>query len=296
MDLQQLRYVVAVAETGNFTNAARRCRVVQSALSHQIARLERELGARLFHRTSRRVRLTPAGEDFLPEARQCLAAADRARERVAAAGGELRGRLRIGAIRTVTAIDLPDALRRFHDRHPRVSIGIRMAASLELTSQVRDGDIDVAFLGLPPAARPAGVRSHELDREELVAVVASGHPLAEHHSVDLRRLAQETFVDFPSATAARAQTDDAFAAAGLSRRVEFEVSAPELTAGLVREGLGITILPSGYAPSLPDLTTVSITERPTRVQHLIWSKQGTSPAAAAFLRELGVPKTDIAGT
>jgi DNA-binding transcriptional LysR family regulator len=73
----QMRYVVAVAETSSFTRAAERCLVVQSALSHQIARLERELGARLFDRTSRRVRLTPAGAAFLPAARQCLDAAER---------------------------------------------------------------------------------------------------------------------------------------------------------------------------------------------------------------------------
>ncbi|NUT40503.1 MAG: LysR family transcriptional regulator, partial [Thermoactinospora sp.] len=107
MELQQLRYVLAVAETSNFTRAAERCLVVQSALSHQIAALERELGARLFERTSRRVRLTPAGEAFLPEARACLEAADRARAEVAAAGGEIRGRLAVGAIPSVTAVDLP---------------------------------------------------------------------------------------------------------------------------------------------------------------------------------------------
>ncbi|MEV4068036.1 LysR family transcriptional regulator, partial [Nonomuraea dietziae] len=87
MELQQMRYVVAVAETSNFTRAAERCMVVQSALSHQIARLERELGARLFERTSRRVRLTPEGEAFLPAARQALEAAERARAEVAAAAG-----------------------------------------------------------------------------------------------------------------------------------------------------------------------------------------------------------------
>lgn len=93
-----MRYVVAVAETGNFTRAAERCLVVQSALSHQIARLERELGARLFDRTSRRVRLSAAGEVFLPAARQALDAAERARAEVASAAGEVRGRLAVGAI------------------------------------------------------------------------------------------------------------------------------------------------------------------------------------------------------
>src|SRR5690606_27099302 len=118
MELQQMRYVVAVAETNSFTRAAERCLVVQSALSHQIARLERELGARLFDRTSRRVRLTAAGAAFLPVARQCLAAADRAVAEVAAAIGEVRGPLRVGLIPTVAAVDVPSALAEFRRRHP----------------------------------------------------------------------------------------------------------------------------------------------------------------------------------
>src|SRR5256714_15680355 len=101
VELQQLRYVVAIAETNSFTRAAERCLVVQSALSHQVARLERELGARLFERTSRRVRLTPAGEAFLPAARQCPDAAGRAAADAAAAVVEIRSRLPVGLIPTV---------------------------------------------------------------------------------------------------------------------------------------------------------------------------------------------------
>ena len=120
-----MRYVVAVAATSNFTRAAEQCLVVQSALSHQIARLERELGAKLFDRTSRRVRLTPSGEAFLPAARQALDAAERARAEAAAAAGEIRGRLAIGAISTVAAVDLPVVLKEFHLRHREVRISLR---------------------------------------------------------------------------------------------------------------------------------------------------------------------------
>src|ERR1041384_5217542 len=108
MELQQMRYVVAVAETDSFTRAAERCLVVQSALSHQIARLERELGAKLFERTSRRVRLTPAGAAFLPAAQQSVQAAERAVSEVAAAIGEVRGRLAVGLISTVAAVDVAE--------------------------------------------------------------------------------------------------------------------------------------------------------------------------------------------
>src|SRR3954469_3132297 len=146
MELQQKRYVIAVAETRNFTRAAEQCLVVQSALSHQIARLERELGAKLFDRTSRRVRLTPAGEAFLPAARQALDAAERPRAEVAAAAGEIRGRLAIGAISTVAAVDLPTVLKQFHVRYRHVRISLRSGPSEDLIERVRHGTLDAAFL------------------------------------------------------------------------------------------------------------------------------------------------------
>src|SRR5690625_4752863 len=149
MELQQLRYVLAVAETGSFTRAAQQCFVVQSALSHQIATLERELGLKLFARSSRRVELTAAGQAFLPSARQTLDSADRAVAEAAAAVGEVRGRLTIGVIPTVTAIDLPSVLRDFHREHPRVKVSLRAGRSDELVEGVRAGNVDVALLGLP---------------------------------------------------------------------------------------------------------------------------------------------------
>ncbi|GLY91014.1 LysR family transcriptional regulator [Actinoallomurus iriomotensis] len=283
-----MRYVVAVAETSNFTRAAEKCLVVQSALSHQIARLERELGARLFDRTSRRVRLTAAGEAFLPAARQALDAAERARAEVAAAAGEIRGRLAIGAISTVAAVDLPSVLKEFHLRHREVRISLRTSPSEELTERVRQGALDVGFLGLPPGVRPQGVRCRELARGELVVVVAPDHPLADHEHVNVRRLAEETFVDFPAGTAGRAHSDAAFAAAGVRREVAFEVTAAHLMARLIRQGLGIGMLPAAFVPELADLPVVRLRDAPARIEHLIWSRHQPSPAAAAFLAVLGI--------
>jgi DNA-binding transcriptional LysR family regulator len=291
MELQQMRYVVAVAETSSFTRAAQRCRVVQSALSHQIARLERELGAKLFERTSRRVRLTPAGEAFLPAARQCLHAAERAAAEVAAAVGEVRGRLAVGLIPTVAAVDIPGALREFRQRYPHVRIRLRSGASEELVDQVRQGDIEVAFLGLPTTARPEGVEARELARDRLVAVVAPDHPLAGERVIDLRRLAGEVFVDLPPGTAGRAQSDQAFAAAGLSREVAFEVTTAYLTSRLVEQHLGVALLPAAYAPRLTGVTTVEVTDAPARVEYVVWSSVGRTPAATAFLEILGIRET-----
>ncbi|MFD0653331.1 LysR family transcriptional regulator [Streptomyces malaysiensis subsp. malaysiensis] len=292
MELQQMRYVVAVAETNSFTRAAERCLVVQSALSHQIARLEKELGARLFERTSRRVCLTPAGEAFLPAARQCLDAAERAAAEVAAAVGEVRGRLAVGLIPTVTAVDIPGALRDFRERYPHVRIRLRVGASDDLVEQVKEGAIDVAFLGLPTTARPRGVAAHELARDRLVAVVAPDHPLAGEPEVDLRRLSSEVFVDLPAGTAGRAQSDVAFEAAGLSRDVAFEVTSADFIARLVGPGLAVAMLPRAYAPQLAGVVTIEVADAPARVEYVIWSRFTRTPAATAFLTALDITATE----
>ena len=288
MELQQLRYVVAVAETNNFTRAAERCLVVQSALSHQIARLERELGARLFDRTSRRVRLTPAGTAFLPAARQCLDAAERAAAEAAAAVGLVRGRLAVGLIPTVAAVDIPAALRDFRREYPDVRISLRVGASEKLADQVKEGILDVAFLGLPTTARPQGVETRELARDRLVAVVPPDHALAAESSVTLQRLASEVFVDLPPRTAGRLQSDQAFEAAGLVRDVAFEVSTAELMARLVSERLAVALFASTYAPQLTGVATVEITDAPGRIEYVVWSAAGRSPAASAFLTLLEI--------
>ncbi|WP_406188534.1 LysR family transcriptional regulator [Streptomyces anulatus] len=288
MELQQMRYVIAVAETNNFTRAAQRCLVVQSALSHQIARLEKELGARLFERTSRRVRLTAAGAAFLPAARQCLEAAERAAAEVAAAVGEVRGRLTVGLIPTVAAVDLPSVLKDFHRRHPKARVSLSVGASEDLVERVRKGEIEVAFLGIPVTARPRGVHARELARERLIAVVSPAHPLAGESSVDLRRLASEVFVDLPAKTAGRAQSDLAFAAAGLTREVAFEVTNADYLARLVGAGLGVALLPPTYVAGLAGVTTIEVADAPARVEYVVWGRESRTPAAAAFLRLLGI--------
>ena len=285
-----MTYVVAIADLGSFTKAAERCFVVQSALSHQVARLESELGARLFHRTSRHVRLTSAGEAFLPAARQCIDAAERARAEVAAATGEVRGRLTVGVIPTVAAVDVPRELRRFHAAYPHVRVSLVMGKSDDLTTRVAQSTLDVAFLGLPRAAEVVGVAHRLLQHDRHVAVMSPRHRLATSKRLSLEALADEPFVDFPRGGQGRAQTDEAFAAARLTRDVAFEVSDANLLSGLIREGLGVGLLASSFAARLTgDLAVVPVTGGPSRAEYLIWSRDDVSPATSAFLGQLNEP-------
>lgn len=163
-----------------------------------------------------------------------------------------------------------------------------MGGSDELVAQVRQGTLDVAFLGLPAGAAVDGVHDHGLARDRLVAVLTPSHPLAGRKRVGLQRLAREVFVDFPAGTAGRAQSDQAFATAGLRRDVAFEVTDAHLMARLIRRGLGIGMLPTAFAPQLPQLVTIPVTGAPTRVEHLVWRHFDPSPAAAAFLHQLDI--------
>lgn len=299
VDLQQLRYVVALAETRNFTRAAERCFVAQSSLSHRIAGLERELGVKLFARSSRRVELTSAGAAFLVGARECLAAAERAVADAAAATGVVRGRLAVGVIVTAAAVDVPDVLRRYRARHPEVQVVLRSGRSDDLVTQIRQGELDLAFLGLPEGERPSGVEAVVLDHDEHVLVVPAGHRLAGASRVTLAEIAEESFVDFAAGTPARAQSDQAFAAAGLVRDVAYEAGVVELITRLVARGLGVALLPSAYirpmAADDPALALVRVADGPRRVEYLAWSRFNPSPATRAMLDVLGVRDVPGAG-
>ncbi|WP_067838692.1 LysR substrate-binding domain-containing protein, partial [Nocardia lijiangensis] len=202
---------------------------------------------------------------------------------------EVRGRLAVGLIPTVAAVDVPGALRVFRARYPHVRIGLRVGASEDLVEQVERGAIDVAFLGLPTTARPRGVAAHELARDRLVAVVAPDHPLAGESTVDLRRLASEVFVDLPAGTAGRVQSDQAFTAAGLDRDVAFEVTTADYITRLVGQNLCVAMLPAAYAPQLTGVVTIEVDDAPARVEYVVWNRCGRTPAAAAFLSILDIP-------
>ncbi|MEV4735309.1 MULTISPECIES: LysR family transcriptional regulator [unclassified Microbacterium] len=290
MDLQQLRYVVAVADMSSFTRAAERCFVTQSALSHQIAALEREIGQRLFVRSSRRVGLTEAGEAFLPHARTSVTSADKAVEDAAAASGEIVGTLRLGVIPTVTAIDVPSLLLAYRIAHPLSRVEMRMGNSDTLMTAIRSGELDVALLGLREGAAPDRVASRLLATERLQLVVAAEHRLAAEHrvaaegSVSLADLAGETFADFPAGTAGRAQSDSAFQAAGVQRDVAFEADAVEPILSLVASGLAVTLLAPGVVRrTSARVIAIDVRGAPVRSEYLAWDATAPRSTARAFL-------------
>ncbi|MDX6339423.1 MAG: hypothetical protein QOG05_6763 [Streptosporangiaceae bacterium] len=288
MELRHLQFFIAVAEELSFTRASRRLHVVQSGVSSAIQGLERELGAPLFDRDRHRVALTDAGLALLPEARATLAAAQAAQDAVAQARAGLRGTLTVGTMLSIGTVDVAGLLGRFHATHPRVSVHLRHApaGSAGLAAQVIAGELDLALVALPGLA-PAGLRLQPLSEEPLVLLAAPGHPLAGLRGVTLDQLAGEDFVDFPPGWGNRTVADRAFAAAGLDRRVPFEVIEFSSAAGLVRNGLGVAFIPQSAA-DLTGLTVIGL-DGPAllwRVSLATPTARRLSAAARAFVAEL----------
>ncbi|KTT40526.1 LysR family transcriptional regulator [Pseudomonas oryzihabitans] len=283
MNLKQLEFAVALAEERHFTRAAERCHVVQSALSHQIARLEAELGATLFERLPRQVRITPAGEALLVNAHQVLAAVERLQQDVAAAVGDIRGSLTVGLISSVPRLDIVELLAAFHARHPQVDIELRQDKSETLLAAVRERQLDFALIGVSRQVRLEGVDSRLLLSEELVAVLPAEHALAGRDRLSLHELVDLPLVDLPAGSGARRQTDEAFAALGLPHRVRFETSHMQLLERFVRRGLAVGLVPRSLALTFSGLACVPVSDAPQRNVHAIWSRLPT-PATREFLQ------------
>jgi DNA-binding transcriptional LysR family regulator len=187
VELRQLRYFMVVAEEGGFSRAAERLNIVQSAVSQQIRALERDLGIVLFDRSSRRVRLSSAGERLLPEARAVLAAADRAREVAAGIIAGAEGVLRMG---TVPGDRLYRALAGFAALAPRVRVRLVKLPPAERLAAARAGLLDAVLVRALPPGRAAGLEAIPVWTDPLYAALPAAHRLAGEPEPSLRQLAE----------------------------------------------------------------------------------------------------------
>ncbi|SCL30354.1 DNA-binding transcriptional regulator, LysR family [Micromonospora rhizosphaerae] len=279
MELRQLEYFVAVAEERHFTRAAVRMHVAQSGLSASIRSLERELGASLFVRNTRSVELTDEGHALLTQARHALANVAAAKDAVAAVQGLLRGTLAVGTLQCLGAVDLPAVLARFHAAHPGVEIRLRQGGSPDLIERVRTGDLDLAFVSAPAGGAP-GVTLTPIAAEPMVLACGPAHPLRERGTVDLRDLQNETFIDFSPGWITRDVVEQAMAAAGVERRVAFEVNDVHSLLDLVSHGLGIAVVPQVFAAKKTAARFVSVTD-PPHWHIAVATATGRHPSAAA---------------
>ncbi|MFE2375341.1 LysR family transcriptional regulator [Streptomyces sp. NPDC059398] len=287
MQLQQLGYFVAVAETRHFTRAAEELHVAQPSLSQQIRALEKELGAALFSRARGNIALTDAGETLLPLARRILADAETARHEVQELAQLRRGRVRLGATPSLCTGLLPDVLRTFHDQHPGIQLMIEEGGSHDLVRELARGALDLALVVLPlPAPSPA-LTTVELFHEDLV-VVSSPAAAPPHSPLRIADLEGEPMVMFRHGYDLRDLTLSACRAEGFEPYFTVEGGEMDAVLGFVRAGLGIAVVPAMIAARAGHGLRVTPLARPglRRTIALAHRSDVAPPRAARVLQEV----------
>ncbi|MCS7007155.1 MAG: LysR family transcriptional regulator [Thermoleophilia bacterium] len=287
LDLRHLVALKAIADEGSFGRAAARLGYTQSAVSQQIAALERIVGLRLVERPGgpRPVALTEAGRVLVRHADAIHARLQAAKADMAALQAGEAGRLRIGTFQSVGTRILPTLLRRFSDERAGVEILLHESTSeAELLAMVERGELDLTFWTLP--VPPGPYRSVELLRDPYVLLVPSGSPLAAlGRAPTLREIALQPLIGF-NRCAAMDQVESQLASSGRAPNVVFRSDNNGTVQGLVGAGVGVSVVPRlTVDEDDPSVEIVDLRGRmPPRIIGLVWHADRThSPAAAAFV-------------
>ena len=237
MELRHLRYFVAVADAGSITQAAHRVRVAQPSLSRQLRQLEEDLGEPLFDRSGRRARLTPAGEVFLPLARDLVGRADRAAALMHGLAAPDRVTLRVVAPETTVADVIAPFIARLPADAPMVDVKEALPALVH--DEVLGGAADVGVSSVPP---PRGLSSRLLVHFPVWAYVRPEHRWAQRSTVTIRELAQERLLVLGAGHGTRRQLDAAMSDAGVSYAVAAETNVPQVAQALAAAGRGVAVV------------------------------------------------------
>jgi DNA-binding transcriptional LysR family regulator len=255
MELAALRSFREVCRLASISAAAQTLGYTQSAVSRQIAALERQLGSSLLERHARGVRPTPAGLVLLEHAHAIVTRAERAAEEITAVGRDQAARLRVGAVPTAAATLLPRALARYARDRPGARVAFVEDVTPKLLPRLRDGELDVAVVTDYPPGLPllTGIELVKLLDDPLCLLLPLGHRLADHDTVELSQLADESWVeDDPGAATL---LTGACARAGFTPRIDIECGSLPGKQAFVAAGLGITLVPRLLTPPPPSAPT-----------------------------------------
>lgn len=289
MELNQLRYFLAVAELGSFTRAAEKCLVAQPSLSQQIIKLERELRQPLFERLGRTIRLTEAGRVLYGQSVSILAKVEEIGARVTAATDPGQGTVRIGAIPTIAPYLLPPLVKRFSKRYPRASLALEENLTEFTVRACLEGELDVGVIASPIAND--SLHQATLFAEELLVALPLKHPLLKKRTVTLRDLVNEPFVLMNEMHCLGEQILGFCKQQGCLPAVRCQSTQILTIQELVSEGHGVSLIPAmaraadrgrrcAYRSLAPP--------RPSRTISMIWHRDKyQSPLAREFVRELG---------
>lgn len=286
MEMHQLRYVVAVARTGNFSRAAEQCHVSQPSLSQQVQKLEDELGERIFDRMKRATKLTQSGETFLRRAVRILEEVEAAKREATEAKGLLCGTVSVGVLPTIAPYLLPEAMARFTGKYPGLEIEVQEDTTTRLLKQVLAYEIDFALASLPIQDDRLVVK--ELFTEELLLALPPDHPLTRKCSIAITDLDGERLIVMKEGHCLGDQVLGFCDRRDLKPAISFRSAQLETIQALVASGLGLSLVPamavrngSSDSPQYRSLQP----PRPRRKIVAVWPKhRPPGRAAKEFLK------------
>ena len=283
--LKQLETFVAVADSGGFRRAADRLNLSQSAVTAHVKSLEAHLGVPLFHRTTRSVRLTPAGEELLAQASRTLSGVDEIVRRFQAEAAVQRGRVRVSSAPSFAASLLPGILATYRARHPDVVVEVREAYAGEILDAVRTDQADFGIGPMDEAAKD--LDAHPILEDSFVAVVSPDHPLASAPNVTISRLARETLLLMPRLSGTRRQLEAAFVNQGLALEPTYGMLHHQTLLAMAEVGVGVGVLPGvalmGAGTTLCHQLPIIEPEIKRQVGILTRRDHALSPPAAALV-------------
>jgi DNA-binding transcriptional LysR family regulator len=282
-DFRALRYFVAVAEELHFTRAAERLYIAQPALSEQIRRLEGELGVELLHRTTRKVELTPAGEEFLSRARRILAEADEALADASRAARGETGSIRVATGATAGLELVPRVLHAFREARPQVHLDLRQSDWEDYTGGLRDGAVEAAFVWLP--FEQEGLRIAALHFEPRVIALEAGHPLAAEHEIRMEQVVDEPWPWVDTDPVALAFWTGADFRGGAAARRGPTIRSMEGMLEAVRAGLCVATVPRSQAgvSAMPGIAFRPVVDLTPATLALAWRSLDETPVVQALV-------------
>ncbi|WP_309118596.1 LysR family transcriptional regulator [Paenibacillus sp.] len=248
MEFRQLGYAVQIYNEKNFSRAAEKLHIAQPSLSQQLAKLEKELGVTLFHRTTNAVEPTHAGEIFVNKAQVILDLVEQLRSEMNDISNLRKGKLVVGTLPITGSHILPLVLPAFAKRHPGIEISLVEDTSANLEQLTSSGAVDLALLSLPIEETTLDYRPYAT--EEICLAVPQTHELAAApEPIPVRSLADESFIVLKKGQGFRQITSDICAEAGFAPRIVFESSNIETVMSLVAAGMGVAFIPNMIAAS-----------------------------------------------
>lgn len=281
MDLRQLRYFSTLADTMNFHRAAERLNISQPPLTVAIRKLEEELGARLFDRESLGVRLTDAGRAALPVARATLEQAALVRDAVVQGGQGKRGIISVGFVGSAVSAALPRIVPVFRARFPDVDLRLEEMTSVAIGEALVARQLDVGLVRLP-LMKPDAFDITVIERDLLVAALPNTHPLAQRQSLSLGHLADEPLILHGSVSVLRSVVLLACQRAGFAPRIAQEATQVQTVLSLVQSGLGIALVPSAMARTVPEGVCLMPLVEPLHIEMGLAARPNAGPLVRNF--------------